>query len=110
MLFAVNSMALGRVNVYLNIMAIHTKAVGQSVLSTQIAHRIEPVLEINAKIHVQVYAHKTLNAELSITWHRVPVELVIRAIRIVIVVLLNMNVSFAICERINSILSIKSLE
>lgn len=92
-------MVLDHANVYLNTMAIHTKAVGRSVLLTQIAHRIEPVLETNAKIHALVSAHRTLNAELSITWHRVPVELAIREIRTVIVVLLNMNVSLAICKK-----------
>lgn len=56
MLFAVNNMAPVRVNVYPIIMAIHTKAVGQSVLLTQTVHRIELVFEINAKIHVQAFA------------------------------------------------------
>lgn len=65
MLFAANKTVLVHANVYLIIMAIHTKAVGQSVLSVPIVRRTKPVLETNVKILVQDFVLKMLNAELS---------------------------------------------
>lgn len=86
MLFAANKTALALVNVYLTIMAIHTMAVGLSVSLVQIAHRIKPALEINARTLVQEFALRMLNAESSTIYHHVVVLWVIQEILTVIVV------------------------
>lgn len=63
MQFVVSRMAPVHVNVYLNIMAIHTKAVAQNVRSIAIARRIGLAFGTNVLTHVLVYVLKMQNVK-----------------------------------------------
>lgn len=63
MQFVVSRMAPVHVNVYLNIMAIRTKAVAQNVRSIAIARRIVLAFGTNVLTHALVYVLKMQNVK-----------------------------------------------